>query len=128
MLVAAGLAEPLHLHLLELAGTENEVLGGDLIAEGLADLGDAEGNLDPAGGDYVLEIHIDALGGLRAEVYGRACIGIGPDMGGEHQVEVPRLGETVLRPTGRACTIEVDLVGTEAALALLAVNHRVAEV
>jgi len=49
-------------------------------------------------------------------------------MGGEHQVEVPRLGEAVLRPTGRACTLEVDLVGTEAALALLAVNHRVTEV
>ena len=40
-----GRDEVLHLHLLELAGAEDEVLRGDLVAEGLADLGDAEGRL-----------------------------------------------------------------------------------
>ena len=44
-----GVAEPLHLHLLELAAAVDEVAGGDLVAEGLADLGDAERDLDPHG-------------------------------------------------------------------------------
>ncbi len=47
--IGAGLAEELQLHLLELAGTEGEVARGDLVAEGLAHLADAEGQL-PAGG------------------------------------------------------------------------------
>ena len=43
--VGAGLAEELQLHLLELAGAEGEVAGRDLVAEALADLRDAEGDL-----------------------------------------------------------------------------------
>ena len=46
LLVSAGLAEPLHLHLLELAGSEDEVLGGDFVSEALSDLGDSERDLD----------------------------------------------------------------------------------
>ena len=44
---AAGLGadEVLHLHLLELAHPEDEVAGRDLVAERLADLGDAERQL-----------------------------------------------------------------------------------
>jgi hypothetical protein len=45
VLVGAGLDEELHLHLLELAGAEDEVARGDLVAEALADLGDAERRL-----------------------------------------------------------------------------------
>src|SRR5206468_5590776 len=41
--------EVLHLHLLELARAEDEVPRRDLVAEGLADLGDAERELLPAG-------------------------------------------------------------------------------
>ncbi len=67
-LVFAGLDEELHLHLLEFAGAGDEVLGGDLVAEGFADLGDAEGG-PQAGGlhdDFVVDV--DALGGFGAEV------------------------------------------------------------
>ena len=42
---SCGRHEELHLHLLELARAEDEVAGGDLVAEGLADLGDAERRL-----------------------------------------------------------------------------------
>ena len=38
--ILAGLAEEFQLHLLELAHAEDEVAGGDLVAEGLADLCD----------------------------------------------------------------------------------------
>ncbi|BDZ46660.1 hypothetical protein GCM10025866_25690 [Naasia aerilata] len=41
-LVGARLDEELHLHLLELAGAEDEVAGRDLVAEALPDLADAE--------------------------------------------------------------------------------------
>ena len=41
----AGLDEVLHLHLLELASAEDEVPDGDLVAEALADLRDAEREL-----------------------------------------------------------------------------------
>src|SRR4030066_80687 len=42
-------AEELQLPLLELAGAEDELAGGDLVAEGLADLGDSEGRAHPGG-------------------------------------------------------------------------------
>src|SRR3712207_377783 len=47
LLVGARLDEELHLHLLELAGAEDEVARRDLVAEGLADLADAERRLLP---------------------------------------------------------------------------------
>ena len=43
--VGAGLAEELQLHLLKLAHAEDEVARGDLVAEALADLADAERQL-----------------------------------------------------------------------------------
>ena len=52
--IGAGLAEELQLHLLELPGTEDEVAGGDFIAEGLADLADAEGQLLAGGTLHIL--------------------------------------------------------------------------
>ena len=45
LLVGPGLDEELHLHLLELTGTEDEVARRDLVAERLADLRDAERRL-----------------------------------------------------------------------------------
>src|SRR5690606_24527312 len=44
-LIGARLDEELRLLLLELASAEDEVAGRDLVAERLADLGDAEGDL-----------------------------------------------------------------------------------
>ncbi len=67
-LVLARLDEELHLHLLELAGAEDEVAGRDLVAEALADLGDAERRLLARSGLHGAEVGEDALRGLRAEV------------------------------------------------------------
>ena len=47
--VGTGLAEELALHLLKLPGAEGKVAGGDLIAERLAHLADAEGELAAGG-------------------------------------------------------------------------------
>ena len=85
--------EELHLHLLELAGAEDEVAGRDLVAEGLADLGDAEGRLLAGEAEHVLEVDEDALGGLGPQVDLRALARDRADMGLEHQVELARLGE-----------------------------------
>src|SRR5919202_166268 len=68
LLVRAGLDEELHLHLLELAGPEDEVAGGDLVAEGLPDLSDAERRLLPGRTHHVGEADEDALRGLRPQV------------------------------------------------------------
>src|SRR6201996_5180470 len=88
-----GRDEELHLHLLELAGAEDEVAGGDLVAEGLADLGDPEGRLLAGEAEHVLEVDEDALRRLRAEVDLRALARDRADVRLEHQVEVARLRE-----------------------------------
>ncbi len=63
-----GRDEELHLHLLELAGAEDEVAGGDLVAEGLADLGDPKGRLLAGEAEHVLEVDEDPLRRLGAQV------------------------------------------------------------
>ena len=90
--LGAGLAEELHLHLLELAHTEDELAGDDLVAEGLTYLGDAEGNLHAAGFLHVDVVHEDALGGLRAEIYGVGALAGGAELGAEHEVELAHVG------------------------------------
>ncbi|CAN4006139.1 SAM-dependent DNA methyltransferase, partial [Dysosmobacter welbionis] len=63
--IRVRLTEELQLHLLELPDAENEVTRGDLVAEGLADLAHAEGQL-PAGGPLDGgKVDKNALGGLR---------------------------------------------------------------
>ena len=58
--------EVLHLHLLELERSEDEVARSDLVAERLAGLRDAERRLATRDLGDVLEVDEDALGGLRA--------------------------------------------------------------
>ena len=94
--VGAGFAEKLALHLLELTGAEGEVAGGDLVAERLAHLADAEGQLAAGGALDVGEVHKDALGGLRPQVAGGGGILSDADGGLEHQVELADGGEIVL--------------------------------
>ena len=98
--VGAGLAEELALHLLELAGTEGEVARGDLVAEGLADLADAEGQLAAGGALDVGEVHEDALRGLGAQIAGRGGILGDADGGLEHQVELADGGKVMLAADG----------------------------
>ena len=87
-----GLDEELELHLLELARTEDVVAGGDLVAEGLADLADAEGRGLAAGDHHVGELREDGLGRLGTEIGHVGGVVDGADDGLEHQVEGARLG------------------------------------
>ena len=100
--------EVLHLHLLELPGPEDEVLRGDLVAEGLAHLGDAEGRLLPSGLDDIGEVDEHALGRLRPEVGDRPLVLQGPGVGLEHEVEGPGRGE-LGRSAGRAYALDLVL-------------------
>jgi hypothetical protein len=88
-LVLARPHEVLDLHLLELARAEGEVAGRDLVAEGLADLRDPEGELAAHGVQHVAEVHEDPLRRLGAQVgQPRIVAGVDRAHGGlEHQVE-----------------------------------------
>ena len=83
-----GPDEVLHLHLLELAHPEHEVAGRDLVAERLADLGDAERDLLARALLDVLEVDVAALGRLGAEVDDRRVLLDRAHVRREHQVEL----------------------------------------
>src|SRR5215213_390681 len=125
--------EELHLHLLKLTCPENEIAGRDLVAERLADLRDPERRLSAGELQDVLEVDEDALGGLRAQVDGRALLLHRPDGRLEHQIEVARLGQVavgalagVLRGLLTALEL-VEVIGAEALLAGAAVDERIGE-
>ena len=90
--LGAGTDEELHLHLLEFAHTEDELAGDNLVAEGFAYLGDAEGNLHAAGLLDVEEVDKDALCRLGTEIEGVAVVDDGAHLGGEHEVELAHVG------------------------------------
>ena len=153
--LGAGLAEELQLHLLKLPGAEGEVARGDLVAEGLADLAHAEGQLPAGGALDVLEVDEDALGGLGPQVDGVLGVLGDPLEGLEHQVELADVGPVVLAAGGAGDVVLLhkllhlrlahgvhavaqveavllapvldDLVGPEALLALLAVHQGIGE-
>ena len=127
LLVVARLDEELDLHDLELAGAEDEVAGGDLVAEGLADLGDAERELAASGVEDVVEVYEDALCGLGPEV-DPVFVGLdGADVGLKHEVELPGFGEGAgLAAVGTGVALKV--VGAEALAAAAAVDEGVGEV
>ena len=132
--VGAGLHEELHLHLLELAGPEDEVPGRDLVPERLADLGDPERNALPRALQHVEVVDVDALRRLRPQVDHRRLFLDRPHERLEHEVEHPRLGE---RPPGAADgalrvglagrALDARVVGAEAVLAVPAVDQRIGE-
>ena len=152
--VGARLAEELQLHLLELQNAEGEVARGDLVAEALAHLADAEGNLFAGGALDALIVHEDALGGLGTEVHVGAGLGGDALMGLEHQVELLDVGKIALAAAraGNALFPDIghhlivlhglhvhvgagllgpvldELVGAVAPLAALAVDEGVIEV
>src|SRR6202000_272916 len=105
LLVGAGLDEELHLHLLELAGAEDEVARRDLVAERLALLADAKLDLLAAGGEHVLVVDEDALRGFRAQEREAALVLDWADVRAQHAVEVPRLGELTPDPAVRAVDV-----------------------
>src|SRR5437660_4561625 len=85
--------EVLHLHLLELPGAEDEVPGGDLVAERLADLCDTEGWSLPGRLEHAGEVEKHPLGRLRAQVHLCSLVLDRASVGLEHRVERPWLGE-----------------------------------
>jgi hypothetical protein len=107
--------EKLDLHLLELAGAEDEVPGGDLVPERLPDLGDPERGLLPAELEDVLEVDEDPLRGLRAQVDLHPGLLGGAHQGLEHEVELARLGE--LAAALRAADLALCVLGAELLLA-----------
>ncbi len=88
-----GADEEFDFHLLELAGAEGEVARGDFVAEGFADLGDAEGDFDAGSVHHVAEVGEDALGGFRAEVDFGGVVLDGAGVAFEHQVKLAGFGE-----------------------------------
>ena len=118
-----GRHEELHLHLLELARAEDEVAWGDLVAERLAHLGDAERRLLAARLQHVDEVHEDALGRLGPQVGHRALVLDRPTNVLNMRLK-PGLGE-VGGPAVRA--LPLDLVLAPALLAVAAVDERVGE-
>ncbi len=90
--LGAGLHEELHLHLLELAHTEDELACHNLIAEGLTNLCDTEGQLHAARLLHVQVVHEDTLCRLRTQVDGARALGSAAHLGLEHEVELTHVG------------------------------------
>lgn len=94
--ILAGLAEEFQLHLLKFADTEDEVAGGDFVAEGFTNLRDARRKLLAHGAHDVGEVDEDALRGFGTQVnlvlrrFHHARMGL------EHQVELADAGEILL--------------------------------
>src|SRR5215213_7873532 len=65
---ARRLDEELHLHLLELTRTEDEVARRDLVAEALAGLSNSERRLAARRGHHVREVDENALRGFRPQI------------------------------------------------------------
>ena len=106
--VGAGLAEEFKLHLLELADTEDEVTGSDLVTEGFTDLCDTEGHLTSGGSLYVYEVCENTLCGLGAEVNGVLRV-LGYALEGlEHKVKLTDVGEIVLSAGGARNVVLLD--------------------
>src|SRR5207245_7374905 len=126
---------------LELAGAEDEVARGDLVSEGLPDLGDAEGDLHPVGLLNRSEVDEHGLGRLRPQVYHRGVVLDGPHVCLEHQVEALRFAQPAAafrtpelsgrRVHGALATVPRSrappgkVVLSEAAMASLALYQRV---
>ena len=125
--------EELHLHLLELTRTEDEVPGSDLVAERLADLCDAKRRLLARKLEHVLEVDEDALGSFWTQVDRGSGFFDGTHGRLEHQVEVTGLGQVTFAVLSRAlrgllaAVRRVHVVSTKAELARSAVDHRVGE-
>ena len=127
------MTEEFHFHLFELTRAEGEVSRRDLVTKAFSDLGNAEGDLDPAGIADVLEVDEHPLSRLGPH----ECLGIiranGPRMRFEHQVKIARFGQLtlvvfawMLRRLERTFA-GPDMIGSEAALTFTAIDQFVGE-
>src|SRR6266850_375192 len=129
-----GFDEELHLHLLELTGAKDEVAWGDFIAEGFADLGDAEGDFLARWLLYITKIDVAPLRGFRPQVDACPLFLHGANVGLKHQIEQPRFGQlawTSRRARGDARLARTGrlshLIGAKPLLAEFTIHHRIAE-
>ena len=103
--IGAGFAEKFQL---ELAHTEDEVAGRDLVAEGFANLTDAERQLAPGGALHIHKVGKDALRGFGTQIH-RVFRILGDTLEGfEHQVKLPDVGKVVLAAGGAGDLVLVD--------------------
>ena len=102
-----GRAEEFQFHLLELAGTEDEVARRDFVAERFADLADAEGRFFAARGQHIPEVDEDSLGRFGPQVNRRGAVFRDPHVGFEHQVELTDRGPVAIAAIG---TIDLAIV------------------
>ena len=123
-----GRHEELHLHLFEFAGPEHEVAGGDLVAKGLSDLGDAEWRLLARRVHHVGEVDEHALGCFRAQIHLGRRFDHWTGVGLEHEVELAGLGQRA-GPAARWAGFRIlELVLAVPGPALPAVHEWVGEV
>ena len=116
--------EVFDLHLLELPGPECRVARCNFVAEGLAYLGDAEGELAAGGREHVGEVDEDALGRFRSQVHLMGGVFDRAHEGLEHQAELARVGQ--LAATGGTGG-RLDLVLAVALVAFATFHQGVAE-
>src|SRR6185369_16316982 len=115
--------EILHLHLLELASSQNEVSRRHFVAERLTDLRDTERQFTPHRRLHIQEVDEYALSGFRPQISQRGGIIIcnRAQFRLQHGVERPGFGP-VARTTGRTLVIG-NLVGAKTAFALAAIDQ-----
>src|SRR5438067_933067 len=118
-----GAREVLHLHLLELARSEDEVARGDLVAERLADLRDPERELLSRRLLDVLEVDEDRLRRFRPEPRDRRGVLDRSDEGLEHQIELPRVRKLALAAVRTGHAGEVELLGAPRGRELFALRE-----
>ena len=105
--LCSGLDKELHFHLLELPHAEDELTGHNLITEGLAYLGDTEGDLHTAGLLDIEVVHKYSLGSFRAQIDEVCTVCGGAHGGGEHEVELAHF-RPVAGAGNRADYITID--------------------
>ena len=120
------MAEEFHFHLHEFAGAEREVARVDFVAERLARLRDAEGQLLAGGDADRVEIDENRLAGFRAQPRDVLFVEHGADERLHHEVEFARFGQP-LGAAVRAGRGVVHLVDAVAAFAVHAVRHEIGE-
>src|SRR4030042_3145442 len=125
LLIGSGLNEVLHLHVLKFPGPEDEVAGGDFIAEGLAYLADAQRQLFTGSSDHVLKVNKYALGSLGPEIDNACTFLYRTHKGLEHQVEHARLGQPA--PT-LGTLLALHCISTPPQVAGLALHQGIREI
>ena len=99
LLVGSWLYEEFHLHLLELASSEDEVTRGDFVAKRLADLADAEWGLHARRTKHVGEVYEDTLSGFWAKKVHSALVFNRSEVSFQKTVEHFRFGPRFLGST-----------------------------